>query len=92
MKTLTQLGAAFVAPILLWSGTAFGQATPPPPNPPAPPASTPKTVEGQVVKIDRTKGMVTIRANDGTTHKFQASAETLQTLKEGDRIEAKLRQ
>jgi Cu/Ag efflux protein CusF len=92
MKTLTQLGAALVAPILLWSGMAFGQATQAPQNPPAPSATTPKTVEGQVVKIDRTRGMVTIRATDGTTHEFQASKETLQGLKEGDRIEARLRQ
>jgi len=92
MKTFTQLGAALVAPILLWSGTAFGQATQAPSNPPAPPAATPKTVEGQVLKIDHSRGMVTIRANDGTTHEFQASKETLQDVKVGDRIEARLRQ
>jgi hypothetical protein len=35
---------------------------------------------------------VTIRTSDGKMHEFQASKETLQDLKEGDRIEARLRQ
>jgi hypothetical protein len=48
-------------------------------------------VEGQVIKIDRAQGRVTVRAADGVTHEFQASKETLQDLKEGDRIEARLR-
>jgi hypothetical protein len=33
-----------------------------------------------------------IRAVDGTTQEFRASTETLQDVKEGDRIEARLRQ
>jgi hypothetical protein len=49
-------------------------------------------VEGQVIKIHHRQGRVTIRAADGTVHEFQASKETLQDLKEGDRIEAQLRQ
>jgi hypothetical protein len=76
------------APLLLWSGTALGQAA----NPPAGQTRTPQTVDGQVIKIDRSQGHVTIRAADGTTYEFQASKETLQDLKEGDRIEARLRQ
>jgi hypothetical protein len=44
-----------------------------------------------VIKIDRSKGRVTIRASNGQTHEFEASKETLQDLKEGDRIEARLR-
>jgi Cu/Ag efflux protein CusF len=48
-------------------------------------------VEGQVVKIDRSQGRVTIRTAGGTMHEFTASAETLKDLKEGDRIEARLR-
>lgn len=84
MKIWTRFGVALAAPILLWSGTALGQATHPPGN-------TPQTVEGQVIKIDRSKGRVTIRASNGQTHEFEASKETLQDLKEGDRIEARLR-
>ena len=88
MKIGTRYGAALVVPILLWSATVFGQAA----SPTTGPARTPQTLEGQVVKIDRSHGRVTIRAVDGTTHEFQASAETLQDMKEGDHIEARLRQ
>ena len=52
----TRYGIALVAPILLWSGAAFGQA--------AKPANTPgktPSVEGQVVKIDKPTGRVTIK-------------------------------
>ncbi len=62
----TQFGIALVAPILLWSGTAFGQAA----KPPVHQGSTPSSVEGQVVKIDKPTGRVTIKASDGSTHEF----------------------
>jgi Cu/Ag efflux protein CusF len=88
MKIWTRFGMTIAAPILLWSGTALGQAA----NPPAHKSATPRMVEGQVVKIDRAQGKVTIKATDGTMHEFRASNETLQDLKEGDRIEARLRQ
>jgi hypothetical protein len=88
MRSWTRFGVAFAAPILLWSGVAFGQTA----NPPAGQPRAPQMVEGQVVKIDRTQGRVTIRAGDGTTHEFQASPDTLKDMKEGDRIQAKLRQ
>ena len=86
MKTWRQLGGALVVPALLWSGTALAQAT----NPPKP-ADTPQTVSGQVIKIDRAQGKVTIREGNGRIHEFQASKETLQDIKEGDRLEARLR-
>ena len=89
MKTWTQRGGALIVPLLLWSGTALAQATSPPTTNPA--ANTPEVVSGQVVKIDRSQGRVTIRTASGTIHEFTASAETLQDLKEGDRIEARLR-
>ena len=38
-----------------------------------------------------TQGKVTVRATDGTTHEFQASKETLQDMKVGDKIAAKPR-
>jgi len=85
--TIWKRSMALVVPLLLWSGTTLAQTTTPPPSMP----NTPQTLEGQVVKIDRSQGRVTIRANDGTMHEFQASAETLKDLKEGDRLEAKLR-
>ncbi len=86
MKTWRQLGGALVVPELLWSGTALAQGT----NPPNP-ANTPPTVSGQVIKIDRAQGKVTIREGNGKIHEFQAAKEPLQDLKEGDRLEARLR-
>jgi hypothetical protein len=88
MRIRTRFVAALGAPILLWSGSAFGQAA----QPPVHQGSTPRVVEGRVVKIDMTRERVTIRASDGTMHEFQASKETLRDLKEGDTIEARLRQ
>lgn len=51
----------------------------------------PDRVEGEVVKIDAKRNMVTLRAADGQTHEFEGSPETVKTLKVGDRIEMKLR-
>jgi ribosomal protein S1 len=82
-----RFAVAVAAPILLWSGTIVVQTVSPPPQK----GNTPQTVEGQVIKIDRAQGRVTIRAADGVIHEFQASKDTLQDLKEGDRIEARLR-
>jgi len=72
---------------LLWAGTAFAQATPPS----AAPGATPDTVAGQVVRIDRDTKKVTVQGGGGQMYEFQASDETLKSLKIGDRIEAKLR-
>jgi hypothetical protein len=44
-----------------------------------------------VVKVNKKEGKVTMRTSDGTVHEFQASKETLQELKAGDHIAAKLR-
>jgi hypothetical protein len=88
MRTWTQRSGALIVPLLLWSGAALAQTTAPPK---APAPSTPEMVAGQVVKIDRGTGRVTIREGNGRIHEFQASADTLKDLKEGDRIEARLR-
>ena len=72
---------------MLWTGIAVAQGKPTGCDK----ASTPERLEGQVVKVDREQGKVTIRATDGTPHEFQASNEALQSYKLGDRIEAKLR-
>jgi ribosomal protein S1 len=53
---------------------------------------TPQKVEGQVVKIDQAHSKVTVREASGGLHEFQASKETLQDLKVGDRIDANLRE
>lgn len=87
MTIWRRFALAIAISLLLWGGTALAQAS----NPPVQQGHTPQMVEGQVIKIDRAQGRVTIRAADGMVHEFQASKETLQDLKEGDRIEARLR-
>jgi hypothetical protein len=80
-------GPVFLAvAVMFWSGAALAQA-----KPECDPSKTPQTLEGQVIAIDAEKGKVTMRGSDGATHEFQASKETLQGYKVGDRIQAKLR-
>ena len=52
---------------------------------------TPDRVGGQVTKVDPGRNRVTVRDGDGTDREFEASKETIQDLKVGDRIEAKRR-
>jgi hypothetical protein len=88
MTTRSGFSAVFVAATLLWGGATTAQLQQPPPG--GGPAR-PEKVVGHVVKLDPGQGKVTIRASDGTIHEFQASQETIQDLKVGDRIEANLR-
>jgi hypothetical protein len=76
-----------LAGALLVSGAGYVQAQ----NKPDCPKGAAERVEGQVVKVDTAQGKVTVRGTDGTTHEFQASKETLQDMKVGDKIAAKLR-
>jgi len=76
--------------IVLWSGSALGQAKPPCDSQGR--VVTPQKVEGQVVKLDPAQNRVTVREADGTVHEFQASKETLEDLKVGDHINANLRE
>jgi len=87
MRPWRGMTAVIVATAVLWSGATLAQPKPAGCDS----ARMPPKVEGQVIKIDGAKGKVTVRADDGTTHEFQASKETLQDLKAGDRLEAKLR-
>ena len=87
MKTWLRLSAGVAAAIMLWSGIALAQGTPTQCGK----KGAPEKVEGEVISIDADKGKLTLRADDGTTHEFQASRETLQDYKVGDRIKAKLR-
>ena len=80
--------AGLVASALMWSGGAYAQA---PQAPDCPKPGAAEMVAGQVVKVDHNQGKVSVRGADGTTHEFQASKETLQDMKVGDKIEAKLR-
>ena len=90
MKTWVTVLAILVAGTMVWSGTALGQATPKQ-GCDALKAGAPQKVEGQVVSVDQNQGKVTIKGNDGKTHEFSASNETIRDFKVGDRIEAQLR-
>jgi hypothetical protein len=80
------LWIAAVAGLMLSGGTAFGENTP---N--CVKAGAPEMVEGQVTRVDVARGMLAVRAADGTQHEFQASSETLADYKIGDPIKARLR-
>ena len=75
---------------VLWAGTALGQGRPVCDQQGK--VRTAEKVAGDVTKVDVARGRVTLREADGTIHEFQASAETLQGVKVGDRIEAVLRE
>ncbi len=89
MKILRALLAGLLAAGVLSSGVAMGQTKPGCDQQGK--ASTPAKVEGQIVNVDHAAGKVTIREADGKNYEFHADKATLQTLKIGDRLEAKLR-
>ncbi len=90
MHRWATVAAGLSVTVMLWSGSALGQAKPP--CDPQGRVMTPQKVEGQIIKIDPAQSKVTVREANGTVHDFQASKETLQNLKVGDRIEANLRE
>ncbi|HXV84779.1 MAG TPA: OB-fold nucleic acid binding domain-containing protein [Candidatus Binatia bacterium] len=53
---------------------------------------TPELVEGRVSKMDRSQGKLTVRDGGGKEYEFFASNETLEDIKIGDTIKAKLRE
>ena len=88
MKPYNALVVGVVATIPLWAGFAAGQTKP---SCDQMKASAPEKVEGRVVRVDAAAGKVAVAENDGKTHEFQASKETLKDLKVGDKIKANLR-
>jgi Cu/Ag efflux protein CusF len=87
MSHWMRLTAVTAAGVLLWSGAALAQGK----SAECDPKKNPAAMTGEVVKIDAQQSKVTVRSSDGVTHEFQASKETLQDLKPGDKIDAKLR-
>jgi hypothetical protein len=83
MTSRNRVATAVLASALLVSGAGHVQAQ----NKPDCPKGV-VDIEGQVVKVDVAQGKVTVRGADGTTHEFQASKETLQDMKVGDKIAA----
>jgi hypothetical protein len=88
MKRWLMLVSALTTTMVLATGLAVAQPKADCKNR----ADVPEKVEGQVTAVDQKSGRVTIRDTKGGTHEFQASKETLQDMKPGDRIEAKLRE
>ncbi|HEX5531755.1 MAG TPA: hypothetical protein VFZ82_19450 [Methylomirabilota bacterium] len=89
MTPYKAVAMGIVLAVPLWAGFAAGQSKP---SCDQMKASAPQKVEGKVVRVDQAQGKVAVTASDGKTHEFQASKETLQDLKVGDNIEAKLRE
>lgn len=87
MKMRLRPSVGLAAGIMLWSGIALGQGKPAECDK----AGAPEKVSGEVVSVEPDQGKLTLRDADGATHVFQASKETIQGYKVGDRIEAKLR-
>jgi len=98
MKTLT-LTAAVVAAALLAGGPALAQDKSKANCQPSASArgdakarvKAPEKIDGQVTKVDPTKGMITVRNKDGSLHDFKGDAETLRDYSVGDNIELTLR-
>jgi Cu/Ag efflux protein CusF len=88
MKWTTIAGAVAAAALL--SGVALAQQ----PSPKASDcqAKAPQKVDGQVTTVDPKTNKITVKDKGGSTHEFQTTKETLQTMKPGDKIEATLRQ
>src|SRR5262245_31604621 len=93
MNARSVIAVGLASSALAWgAGASVAQTSAPAPQPSdCPKPGTLEEVEGQVVKVDMGRNLVSIRGFDGTTHEFQASKETLQDMKVGDKIEAKLR-
>jgi hypothetical protein len=99
MKTFT-LTAAVVAAALIAGGPALAQTKTKANCQPSasargdaagPKTAAPEKIDGQVVNVDPSKGMITVRNKDGTTHEFKGDADTLKQYKAGDNIELTLR-
>lgn len=88
MKRYLAMTMGVVLSVPLWVGSASAQN-----NKAACDAAkaSPQKVEGKVVRVDQAAGRVAVAEASGKTHEFQASKETLQDLKVGDTIEARLR-
>jgi len=79
MKVCKATSAVLFAGALMWSSIALGQGKPA--------DCKAEKVEGQIVKVDMEHGKLTLRGNDGKTYEFDASKETHQDKKVGDRLE-----
>ena len=89
MKRYQAIAMSIILTVPLWAGAASAQSNKDACD--AAKASLPQKVEGKVVRVDQAAGKVAVTEASGETHEFRASRETLQDLKVGDTIEARLR-
>ena len=89
MRRYAAVAVSIVLALPLWAGFAAGQSKSACDQAKA---SAPQKVEGKVVRVDQAQGRLAVVEADGKTHEFQASKETLQDLKVGDHVEARLRE
>ena len=89
MKRYQAVAMGMMLAVPIWVGAASAQTNKAACD--AAKAGSPQKVEGKVVRIDEASGKVAVTEASGKTHEFQASKETLQDLKVGDTIEARLR-
>jgi hypothetical protein len=82
--------AGLAVMLMMLTGTAWGQDKPACDSKGN--IKTPELVEGQVFKMDRSQGKLTVRDGGGGEYEFLASNETLEDIKIGDPIKAKLRE
>lgn len=82
--------AALAVMLALLTNTAWGQDKPACDSKGN--IKTPELVEGRVSKMDRSQGKLTVRDGGGKEYEFFASNETLEDIKTGDTIKAKLRE
>jgi hypothetical protein len=90
MRVMPGVGAGVALLLMLWTEAALGQGKPACDAQGR--AKTAETVAGQVIRLEPASSKVSVRESDGTVHEFQATRETLQGLKVGDQIEARLRE
>jgi hypothetical protein len=86
----TRQAAGLVVILLLTAGTGWSQLKPACDSKGK--VKSPELVEGQVSKVDRSQGRLTVRSSGGEEYEFLALDETLQNYKVGDPIKAKLRE
>ncbi|HSE03661.1 MAG TPA: hypothetical protein VLK35_05830 [Methylomirabilota bacterium] len=88
MTVHKSLAVGIIVAVPLWAGFAAGQSKP---SCDQAKAAAPQRVEGRVIRVDTAAGKIAVAGVDGKTHEFQASRETLQDFKVGDKIKANLR-
>jgi hypothetical protein len=89
MHTRIRLAVGLLAGMLLGGNVALADTSGQPTD--CPKIKAVERIDGTVMNIDAQQGVLTLLGSDGTIHKFQASPETLQDLKIGDKIQTKLR-